>query len=147
MMPPHITTRTAACACGQLRVTCEGEPALLAACHCTACQRRTGSAFGVSAYFPRARVKAIEGSSKVFVRTSDAGRQLRLHFCPECGTTLFWEAEFRPGDLGVAAGAFAEPGALPAPAVVVWAEHIWAWVPLPEGARVLPRQCDPAARA
>ena len=132
--------RTAACACGQLRIICDGEPSAVVVCHCTACQRRTGSAFGVSAYFAREHVTSIEGVSKTFTRTSDAGRRLDLHFCPECGTTLYWEAEFRPFDLGVAAGAFVEPNGLPAPSVMVWAEHRWPWLILPDAIRALPQQ-------
>jgi len=34
------------CCCGSLRAGATGEPALVAACHCMECQRRTSSAFG-----------------------------------------------------------------------------------------------------
>jgi hypothetical protein len=46
-------TRIALCCCGSLRAEATSEPALVAACHCIECQRRTGSPFGVSAYFPK----------------------------------------------------------------------------------------------
>jgi hypothetical protein len=38
--------RTATCACGQLTVSCDGEPGLVSLCHGLACQRRTGSHVG-----------------------------------------------------------------------------------------------------
>ena len=44
-----MTTRDASCSCGQLHLTCEGEPVRISVCHCLACQQRTGSAFGVQA--------------------------------------------------------------------------------------------------
>ncbi len=57
-----MTARHAACACGRLRVSCEGDPVRVSVCHCLECQRRTGSVFGVSARFPKDRV-AVEGTS------------------------------------------------------------------------------------
>ena len=51
------TTRIAHCCRGSLRAEATGEPVLVAACHCIECQRRTGSPFGVSAYFPKGQVR------------------------------------------------------------------------------------------
>ena len=76
-------SRIARCYCGSLRAEATGEPAI-ALCHCTACQRRTGSAFGVVAFFPKEQVR-IEGPSKVYVRGSGSGRKVEFHFCPDCG--------------------------------------------------------------
>ena len=133
-----MQTRTAACACGQLRATCEGEPEGVWICNCTHCQRRTGSVYGVGAYFERARVRT-EGAAKRFRRSSDAGRRADMAFCPECGSTVFWELEMLPGKVGVAAGAFADPD-FPAPHGAVWTEHKYRWVPLPEGVPARPKQ-------
>ena len=36
-------TRIAHCCCGSLRAETTGEPVFVGACHCTECQRRTGS--------------------------------------------------------------------------------------------------------
>lgn len=47
--------RIAQCCCGALRAEATGEPAFAGACHCPECQRRTGSPFGVSTYFPKVR--------------------------------------------------------------------------------------------
>ncbi|MFL5008270.1 MAG: GFA family protein, partial [Microvirga sp.] len=73
-------TRTATCACGQLRVTVEREPERVLACNCRECQRRTGSVFGVSAYFAAAAV-GIEGTSGSFKRTAGEFR-FETGFCP-----------------------------------------------------------------
>src|SRR5215467_963162 len=88
-------TRIAHCCCGSLRAETTGEPAFVGACHCTECQRRTGSPFGVSTYFLKERVRT-NGPSKVYVRGSDAGRKIEIHFCPDCGTSVFWYAEWGP---------------------------------------------------
>jgi hypothetical protein len=110
-------TRIAHCCCGSLRAETTGEPSI-GVCHCTECQRRTGSAFGVVALFPKEQVRS-EGPSRVYVRGGDSGRKVEFHFCPDCGTTVFWYAEFRSDHVGIAIGAFADP-VMPAPAVSVW---------------------------
>jgi hypothetical protein len=126
--------RTASCACGQLSVEVEGEPALVASCNCTQCQKRTGSVFGVSAYFPKDQVQAPHGRHTAATRSSDAGRSLEGHFCPDCGSTVFWFAEAFPHWVGLAVGCFADPD-FPAPAVAVWVENKHHWVSFPDGVR------------
>ena len=95
-------TRTAHCCCGALRVEAVADPTFVVACHCGECQRRTGSVFGVGAYFKRECVRT-EGTSRIYVRDGQEGRKLRMHFCPTCGTTVFWEPDFRPDHIGVLA--------------------------------------------
>ena len=70
-----MATREAACSCGQLRIEAEGEPVDIVVCHCLACQRRSGSAFGVHAWFPRERVR-ITGRSREYTRRADDGEHL-----------------------------------------------------------------------
>jgi hypothetical protein len=55
-----MTTREATCHCGQLRLTVEGEPFNVSICSCLACQRRTGSAFGMQAGYKADQVR-VEG--------------------------------------------------------------------------------------
>jgi hypothetical protein len=52
---------TATCACGSAAMTVSGAPVAHAVCHCNNCKKRTGSAFGVSAYFPKKSVIGTEG--------------------------------------------------------------------------------------
>jgi hypothetical protein len=126
-----MVARDAACSCGQLRLVVEGEPVRVSVCHCLACQRRTGSAFGFQARFPRERVQ-IAGHSREYVRISDAGEARTFSFCPECGGTVWYVTPSAPDLVAVPVGAFAEP-AFPAPRVSVWESRKHAWVTLPEG--------------
>jgi len=123
---------TASCACGQLRVNVTGEPARVGICNCTQCQRRTGAAFAVGAFFPKQQISGIEGVHKAFGRSSDAGRNLEYHFCPECGSTVFWNLDAAPELTAVAVGCFTDP-AFPAPTRAIWAEHKFQWVEFPSG--------------
>ena len=65
-------------------------------CHCVDRQRRTGSLFGVAAFFERSAVTVANGRSKPFTRNSVIGKPVSFHFCPKCGSTVFWEPERMP---------------------------------------------------
>jgi hypothetical protein len=126
-----MTTRHAACSCGKLRLTADAEPIRVSICHCLACQRRTGSVFGVQARFSREQVR-IEGRSTPFVRTGDEGRRATFHFCPECGATVYYQLDDAPDVIAVPVGAFAD-SAFPAPRVSVYGSRRHPWVTDPEG--------------
>ena len=132
-----MTTRDAACSCGQLRLTAEGEPVRISVCHCLACQLRTGSAFGAQARFPAERVR-IEGTHRDYTRLSDAGERLTFSFCPDCGATVFYVTELQPELVAVPLGAFADPS-FPEPTVSVWESRRHPWVELP---RVVEHHAD-----
>ena len=121
-----MTTRTASCTCGQLRITCHGEPQKVSLCHCLDCQRRTGSTYGIAAFFLRKEVRT-EGRASTYKRSSDSGLAVTFHFCPTCGSTVFWEPERKPEAFAVAVGSFADPS-FPAPTQSVWNERRHTWV-------------------
>ena len=111
----------ATCVCGQLAASCSGDPAQVSLCHCLACQRRTGSTYGVAAFFPRENV-IVAGDAKAYTRSSDSGYPVTFYFCPDCGSTVYWRPTRKR-----AVGAFADPG-FPAPSQAVHAEHRHRWV-------------------
>jgi hypothetical protein len=126
-----MSSHEAACACGQLRIRLDGEPLLVSSCHCLACQRRTGAVFGSTAFFGRAQTEAREGDGRVFKRTAESGAELSFHFCPVCGSTVYWENSRMPDRICVAVGAFADPQ-FPRPARSVWAKTKHIWLAFPE---------------
>jgi hypothetical protein len=131
-------TRTAECACGRLRVTIEHEPAAVVTCHCDFCQRRTGSAFQVSAVFPDDGSIAITGESKIYngLETNGVGTangdDVTYHFCPTCGSTVFWTFEGRP-IMVIAVGNFADPD-FPAPTAELHSPYRHHWLAPVQGA-------------
>jgi len=114
-----------------LRAEANAEPQIVALCHCVECQRRTGAPFGVAAFFDRSAVR-VSGANTTFVRRSDVGRKLEFHFCPECGSTVWWEPEFYPDKIAIAVGAFADAD-FPPPLRAVFAQSCHRWVLLPPG--------------
>ena len=118
--------RVARCSCGNLQTAVSGDPDTVVACHCIACQRRTGSVLGVSAYWPQNRVRR-SGHYKTWVRTADSGKEFIMHFCPSCGASLYWIAGNKPGMVGIAVGAFGDPS-FPSPIRSVWEQTMHPWV-------------------
>ena len=132
-----MATRKSSCNCGKLSVTYEGpDPERISLCHCNECQRRTGSVFSVQARLPIEQV-TIEGKSTTWTFPSGSGKPatfrscdsggVTYHFCPECGSTVYWEIAVAPGFLGVAIGAMTDP-TFPAPKISGFEEygHPWA---------------------
>jgi hypothetical protein len=99
-----MTIRRAACSCGQLHLTIEGVPAKVT------CSRRK--------------------RATAWMRTAESGNALTFHFCPICGSTVYWESEGFSGYVAVAIGNFADPN-FPAPTIAVWEETRHPWVSLP----------------
>ncbi|QPF95189.1 GFA family protein [Bradyrhizobium commune] len=116
----------ARCSRGAVALSLPGPSTLVVACHCIDCQRRTGAPFGVGAFYP-AEAVTIFGTPKEFVRDGASGAKVRIYFCPDCGWTVYWKADKRPGMLGVAVGAIADPN-FPAPIRSVFEQSKHAWV-------------------
>src|SRR5208282_1655904 len=102
MMP----TRLATCGGGQLTASCSGDPTSVSLCHCLQCQRRTGSTYGIAAFFARENV-TVAGDSEAYARGSDSGYPVTFYFCPRCGSTVYWKPARKLELLAVAVGAFA----------------------------------------
>jgi hypothetical protein len=124
-----MSSRTASCSCGQLRVEVEGEPRV-GVCHCLACQKRTGSVFAALARF--AAPFKVFGTATEYARVGDQGARFIFRFCPVCGTTVFHTEEGVDDSVSVAVGAFADP-TFPAPEVSVYDIRRHSWVHLPPG--------------
>jgi len=135
-------THEGGCLCGAVRYRVAGKPSSTGICSCTFCKRRTGSAFGVGAYFDDGSALQItKGTLKTYEYRSDETRRwLRMEFCPNCGTSVTWTAEWQPGGRAVALGTFDEPDWVQ-PEWAVWARSALKWVVLP--ASVEAHQTDP----
>jgi hypothetical protein len=104
-------------------------------CHCLACQRRTGSAFGVQAAFKTGQVQ-VSGRHSGFARVSDEADRTEhvFHFCPDCGSQVFCSDPAEPDDVVVSVGSFADPS-FPPPTESGYESRRHPWVGLPEAIR------------
>ncbi len=136
--------RDAACHCGQLRPEVAGDPFAVSICNCLACQRRTGSAFGMQAGFKTKQVQII-GRFNDYSRISDEAdrKEHVFHFCPDCGSQVFNTDPTDPDLIVVAVGSFADPS-FPPPTESGYDSRRHPWVGLPDSIpRYAPELWDP----
>jgi hypothetical protein len=76
-----------------------GDPIKVIACHCDNCQKRTGSVFQVSCWFPTDKVDEIAGDTRTFngLEVDGIGPGISYRFCATCGSTVYWTIDARTG--------------------------------------------------
>jgi hypothetical protein len=121
-----------------MSIAVKGEPSLVSNCCCEACQRRTGSFFGVTVFFAESQVQGRSGEHRTYRRVAESGNAIDFQFCPTCGSTVWWTAQARPGTVLVSGGALADP-TLPDPGRYIWTDHRHPSVCVPEGVPAFPR--------
>jgi hypothetical protein len=98
------------CLCGAIRYRVRGEPVRAQVCHCTFCQRRTGSAFALVIVFDENQVDMTGTALTQYEHRSDeSNRWIRIHFCNRCGTTVIATLEKDPTIRIVSGGTFDDP--------------------------------------
>lgn len=120
------TTRHAQCLCGDLKAETRGDPWRVMTCSCRDCRRKSGSAFSVSSYW-EADAVTLSGDVRSWRRSSPDGRSLEYFFCPECGVSLYWKADFAGDRIGIGAGNF-EDCNFAVPERAYWIEGRPNWV-------------------
>ena len=131
----------ARCQCGALSATIDDDAqAMTVLCHCLDCQRRSGSPFGVMAYFQREAV-LLPRQGRQYTRRTDRGDVFTNGFCERCGSTVYALPGRYPDLIGIALGALADP-AFPPPARSVYEQSRHVWVGLPDTIPSHPRGRD-----
>jgi len=97
------------CVCRKIRYQLVGAPSRITVCHCTWCQRRTGSAFGVELVFEKENIVFQTAAPSVYRHISDiSGRWLDQHFCNTCGSNIGLTLEAVPSIQSISAGSLDE---------------------------------------
>jgi hypothetical protein len=110
MSDPDSSVHEGGCLCGAIRFRATAPPVRTTICHCTFCQRLTGSAFLVEPIFKAEDVASTGAPPKTYERRSEgSGKRVRVSFCGCCGVSLFLAFERFPGVVGVFGGAFDDP--------------------------------------
>jgi hypothetical protein len=140
-------THEGGCLCGAVRYRVTDAPARTTVCHCTFCQRRTGSAFAFMAYFKQEHVEIISRTLKTYEHRSDeSNRSLRIDFCPNCGTTVAMTVETLPGKRGIAGGTFDDPSWLQVQRHT-WLRSAQPWIVVPPGVEQFEKSSFQAPRS
>jgi hypothetical protein len=134
MPPPYA----GGCQCGLVRYVLSAEPIRLVACHCSECQRQSGSAFGMSMLVKEDSL-TVTGQTKQFTRVADSGNENTGVFCPECGVRIYQIPRYVQGMLALKPGTLDNTSWL-RPSYFVWMKSAQGWVPVPDGVKALEEQ-------
>jgi len=127
-----MTKVSGGCLCGAVRYECNREPLGTAICHCTHCQKVSGSAFSVNVIVPAAGMTWQGEAPASFADKGESGRSLSRKFCSHCGSSLATEAESFPGMLIIKAGTLDDKSWLK-PNTHVWTRSAQPWVKIEPG--------------
>lgn len=132
------------CACGAVRYEVRGVPIFVNNCHCTLCQKQTGSTSVVNMFFETDRLTQFSGDTTRHTVKSGSGGDHVIVRCAACGTAM-WSFYPRLGELGagVRAGTLDDPGAV-TPDAAIFVTHKMPWVTLPEGVPQFEAAYNPA---
>jgi hypothetical protein len=130
--------RDGGCTCRHVRYRMSGDPLFVHCCHCSWCQRETGTAFALNAMIEADQVQLLEGEVSMVDTPSNSGKGQRIARCPTCSVAL-WSNYAGAGD----AVRFVRVGTLDNPSAISPDVHIFTstkqpWVKLPTGARAFP---------
>jgi hypothetical protein len=120
------------CLCGSVRYAIDRSGLLgQGHCHCTDCQRATGSAFATFCFVPNAGFRADSGEPKGFAVRGSSGGAVTRFFCSDCGAQLYSEVEMMPGLRFVKSGSLDDASWM-RPQAVFWCDSAQPWAPIPE---------------
>ena len=76
---------TGGCHCGHITYKAEVDPGMVRVCHCTDCQKLTGTAFRAAIPSLPGTFVLKSGTLKIYIKTAESGKKRWHAFCPECG--------------------------------------------------------------
>jgi len=123
-----------ACLCGAYAYEAEIDPGKVIVCHCTDCQLSSASAYRFGVMVPKQNFRALRGVLKAFVKTAESGRLRALHFCPECGTSIYGAEPEEPTVFSLRLGTARQRAEL-APKTQVWRRSALPWIGSVDGLR------------
>ena len=77
------------CHCNAVRFEADIDTDAVSACHCTDCQKLTGTAFRLSVAARAGSFRVLAGTPRVYLKKADSGRVREQGFCQHCGTPLY----------------------------------------------------------
>lgn len=126
------------CSCGAVRYQITSKPLIVHCCHCSWCQRESGSAFVINAVIEADRVALLKGAPVCIDTPSASGYGQKIWRCPHCQVAL-WSNYAGIGEKVrfIRVGTLDTPAALP-PDIHIYTSTKLDWVQLPEGLPAMP---------
>ncbi len=117
------------CHCGSIAYEAEIDPEKVRICHCTDCQRLSGTAFRISVGTPEENFTLLSGAPKTYVKIGENGARRAQVFCPECGSQIYATAADGDGPrvFNLRTGTIDQRDELK-PRSQIWTRSAQAWV-------------------
>ena len=132
------------CTCGAVRYRLRARPMIVHCCHCTWCQRESGSAFAVNAVIEASQVELLQGEPVRKTLPSASGKGQLFWRCADCGVTVWSNyPQAGPKIHFIRVGTLEEPARVP-PDIHIYTSTKQPWVILPGGVRAVPEFYNPA---
>ena len=144
MSDERQSTMEGGCTCGTVRYRLKMRPIFVHCCHCTWCQRETGSAFAVNAFIEASQVELLKGQPVSKTLPSLSGKGQVFWRCPDCAITVWSNyAGAGPKIHFVRVGTLDDPASVP-PDIHIYTSTKLPWVVLPQGVPAVPEFYKPA---
>jgi len=125
------------CTCGHVRYRLASKPLIVHACHCSWCQRETGTAHALNALYEADRVQHLKAEPELILTPSASGKGQTVARCPNCKVAVWSNfPQAGPAVRFVRVGTMDNPGEYP-PDIHIFTSSKLPWVTLPAGARVV----------
>jgi hypothetical protein len=125
------------CICGHVRYRVNGKPLIVHACHCTWCQRETGTAHALNAVYEADRVEHLAAEPEMILTPSASGKGQRIARCANCRVAVWSNyPQAGPAVRFVRVGTMDEPGQFP-PDIHIFTSSKLPWVTLSPGAKAV----------
>jgi hypothetical protein len=140
-MKDNTQVHEGGCSCGYVRYGMNSQPMVVHCCHCSWCQRQTGSAFAVNALIESGRVELLQGEVAEITVPSPSGANQKIARCPQCQVAVWSNYLVMGGSIGnavrfIRAGTLDDPSRVP-PDVHIYTSTKQPWVTLPPDAQVV----------
>jgi hypothetical protein len=119
---------TGGCLCGKIRYSINADPVFTGVCHCSNCQKQSGSSFSIVVGVPAAAF-SVQGEMKTYQDKGDSGKAVGRLFCPDCGSPIQSDVEAMPGIAIIKAGTLDDTSSLK-PGMQIFCDSAQPWVQL-----------------
>jgi hypothetical protein len=121
------------CLCGKVRYSASADPIFVGVCHCTNCQKSSGTAFNAVIAVPKPAVR-MTGTVSTYEGRGDTGKATYKRFCPECGSPVVEEAAIMADVVMIPVGTLDNPGSVE-PTMQIYCDSAQSWALLDDLAR------------
>lgn len=122
-----MVKQTGQCLCGSIQYEILSSPLFSTTCHCTHCQKSSGSAFSINIGVPAESFNITGSTLTDYIDIGGSGQNLHRYFCSQCGSPLYTKPDRRPGIVIVKVGTLDNTNTFK-PDINIWCDSKMEWL-------------------